>query len=60
MSSSFWWNDEDFNNVILNTYDPPNHDTYQVYLDSGNVGGGQDDLEEVFFFFVLFCFVCFF
>eukprot|EP00008_Paramoeba_atlantica_P005333 CAMPEP_0201488250 /NCGR_PEP_ID=MMETSP0151_2-20130828/17850_1 /ASSEMBLY_ACC=CAM_ASM_000257 /TAXON_ID=200890 /ORGANISM="Paramoeba atlantica, Strain 621/1 / CCAP 1560/9" /LENGTH=392 /DNA_ID=CAMNT_0047873507 /DNA_START=6 /DNA_END=1184 /DNA_ORIENTATION=+ len=46
MSSSFWWNDEDFNNVILNTYDPPNHDTYQVYLDSGNVGGGQDDLEE--------------
>lgn len=36
MSSSFWWNTEDFNNVIMKTYIPPkNPDESQFYLDSG-------------------------
>eukprot|EP00009_Paramoeba_aestuarina_P003539 CAMPEP_0201506858 /NCGR_PEP_ID=MMETSP0161_2-20130828/697_1 /ASSEMBLY_ACC=CAM_ASM_000251 /TAXON_ID=180227 /ORGANISM="Neoparamoeba aestuarina, Strain SoJaBio B1-5/56/2" /LENGTH=390 /DNA_ID=CAMNT_0047901081 /DNA_START=42 /DNA_END=1214 /DNA_ORIENTATION=+ len=46
MSSSFWWNSEDFDNTILNEYPPPDTSRYQVYLDSGNQGGGQDDVEE--------------
>ena len=34
MSSSFWWNYRDFNNVILDTYPKP--DDEKIYLDSGN------------------------
>jgi len=33
MSSSFWWNTEDFNNVILKNYPRPDKDT--LYVDSG-------------------------
>lgn len=39
MSSSFWWNSEDFNNKILsNKFDPKT----KVYLDSGDSGDSQD------------------
>jgi len=41
MSSSFWWNSEDFNNVILVKNPPP--DNLEVYLDSGNAGPDNDD-----------------
>jgi len=42
MSSSFWWNNEDFNNVVLNnTKVPPSLD---AYLDSGNAGPDNDDV----------------
>jgi len=34
MSSSFWWNYRDFNEVILATYPKPADET--IYLDSGN------------------------
>jgi predicted alpha/beta superfamily hydrolase len=40
MSSSFWWNNEDFNNKILSG------DKYisglKIYLDSGDSGPSQD------------------
>ncbi len=39
MSSSFWWNNEDFNNKILTT--SYNNKT-KVYLDSGDAGTMQD------------------
>eukprot|EP01095_Lingulamoeba_sp_RSL-Kostka_P007819 TRINITY_DN2548_c0_g1_i1.p1 TRINITY_DN2548_c0_g1~~TRINITY_DN2548_c0_g1_i1.p1 ORF type:complete len:390 (-),score=110.83 TRINITY_DN2548_c0_g1_i1:37-1206(-) len=35
MSSSFWWNTRDFNDVILATYPKPNN-LLEFYLDSGN------------------------
>ena len=40
MSSSFWWNSEDFNNKILKngTYTP----STSIYLDSGDSGNNQD------------------
>jgi predicted alpha/beta superfamily hydrolase len=39
MSSSFWWNSEDFTNKVLtNSY---NNNT-KVYLDSGDAGDSQD------------------
>jgi len=44
MSSSFWWNSEDFNNVILVKNSPPNN--LQVYLDSGNSGPDNDDVTQ--------------
>jgi len=44
MSSSFWWNNEDFNNVILVKYD--NAEGLDVYLDSGNSGPDNDDFNE--------------
>ena len=47
MSTSFWWNDEDFNNVILVEDPPPNPLTYTVYLDSGDSGDSQDDKPQV-------------
>mmetsp|Transcript_3227 Transcript_3227/g.8726 ORF Transcript_3227/g.8726 Transcript_3227/m.8726 type:complete len:391 (+) Transcript_3227:95-1267(+) len=47
MSSSFWWNNEDFDNVILVENPPPNTSTYEVYLDSGNKGfGSHDGMDE--------------
>lgn len=43
MSSSFWWNNEDFNNEILSDkYNPKT----KVYLDSGDQGDSQDDKYE--------------
>jgi predicted alpha/beta superfamily hydrolase len=42
MSSSFWWNSEDFNNVILvKKPKPSQRETF--YLDSGDSGDSQDD-----------------
>jgi len=42
MSSSFWWNNEDFTNIILNSSLPQNPVT--IYLDSGTSGEGNDDV----------------
>lgn len=41
MSSSFWWNNEDFKNKIVYTksYDP----STSLYLDSGDSGPSQDN-----------------
>jgi len=44
MSSSFWWNNEDFTNVIMNTSIPQYPLT--VYLDSGTSGEGNDDMTQ--------------
>jgi predicted alpha/beta superfamily hydrolase len=41
MSSSFFWNNEDFNNTVLSNWSTPN-DT-AMYLDSGDKGEGNDD-----------------
>jgi len=45
MSSSFWWNNEDFDNVILVKDSPPKQPV-DFYLDSGNAGPGNDDETE--------------
>ncbi len=39
MSSSFWWNNEDFNNKVLSS---AYNKTTNVYLDSGDAGTSQD------------------
>jgi len=39
MSSSFWWNSEDFNNQVLT---PDYNNRTKVYLDSGDAGDSQD------------------
>eukprot|EP01100_Stratorugosa_tubuloviscum_P004543 TRINITY_DN2141_c0_g1_i1.p1 TRINITY_DN2141_c0_g1~~TRINITY_DN2141_c0_g1_i1.p1 ORF type:complete len:401 (+),score=142.92 TRINITY_DN2141_c0_g1_i1:102-1304(+) len=44
MSSSFWWNTEDFNNDILNRSLP--QQDLLLYLDSGTSGDGNDDLPQ--------------
>jgi len=44
MSSSFWWNNEDFDNVVLNKFQPPSK--LVVYLDSGNSGIDDDDFNQ--------------
>lgn len=48
MSSSFWWNNESFNNTILET--PPSvgppHPDVVFYLDSGNAGPDNDDVVQ--------------
>lgn len=41
MSSSFWWNNQDFNNTILNNPKIPSG--VNIYLDSGNKGEDNDD-----------------
>jgi predicted alpha/beta superfamily hydrolase len=41
MSSSFWWNNEDFNNLILNSSTPQY--PVEIYLDDGTAGEGHDD-----------------
>lgn len=43
MSSSFWWNNQDFNNTILNKPTPP---ALHVYLDSGDSGPDNDDEQQ--------------
>jgi predicted alpha/beta superfamily hydrolase len=42
MSSSFWWNNEDFNNQILVNHPVPNSDV-KIYIDSGDSGNDNDD-----------------
>jgi len=44
MSSSFWWNSEDFNHVILVDNPFPINTTF--YLDSGNAGIDNDDVTQ--------------
>lgn len=39
MSSSFWWNSEDFTNKVLTAY---YNNSTRVYLDSGDAGDSQD------------------
>lgn len=41
MSSSFWWNNQDFNNTILNLRPIPKDTIF--YLDSGDSGPDNDD-----------------
>jgi predicted alpha/beta superfamily hydrolase len=44
ISSSFWWNNEDFNNTVLNKPRKTESNPQTVfYLDSGDQGEGQDD-----------------
>jgi predicted alpha/beta superfamily hydrolase len=43
MSSSFWWNNEDFNETILTTKSSPLPNLI-VYVDSGDSGPSQDDM----------------
>jgi len=45
MSSSFWWNSEDFNNVILVNRAKPSKNSI-FYLDSGNTGPSNDDVTQ--------------
>lgn len=40
MSSSFWWNNQDFNGTILSRANMPKPSALEVYLDSGNSGAG--------------------
>lgn len=42
MSSSFWWNNEDFNNQILVNHPTPNNHV-TIYIDSGDSGNDNDD-----------------
>jgi len=44
MSSSFWWNNEDFNNIIIN--DSMVQAPVTIYVDSGTSGEGNDDMEQ--------------
>jgi predicted alpha/beta superfamily hydrolase len=48
MSSSFWWNSEDFNNTVLEHPPPagPAHPDVVFYLDSGNAGPDNDDVVQ--------------
>lgn len=47
MSSSFWWNNESFNNTILETHAPGVFPpVVAVYLDSGNAGPDNDDFNQ--------------
>jgi predicted alpha/beta superfamily hydrolase len=43
MSSSFWWNNEDFNNAVITNY----YNTNTVlYLDSGDSGPSEDSKNQ--------------
>ncbi len=48
MSSSFWWNSEDFNNTVLQHAPPvgPSKPDVVFYLDSGNAGPDNDDVVQ--------------
>lgn len=43
MSSSFWWNNEDFNNSVIPSAPPPH---VGMYLDSGDAGPDNDDVNQ--------------
>lgn len=45
MSSSFWWNDEDFLKDLLQRLPKPNHPV-KIYLDSGDTGKLRDDYTQ--------------
>jgi len=44
MSSSFWWNSEDFRTVVIPSVPPPA--TTSLYLDSGDAGPDDDDKNQ--------------
>ena len=47
MSSSFWWNSEDFNGQVLPSHAPPAPPTDTVfYLDSGDSPVADDDAHQ--------------
>ena len=46
MSSSFWWNNKDFNSRILRNGTTKTRSSSAFYLDSGNEGPGKDDEAE--------------
>jgi len=46
MSPSFWWNREDFNNVIIPKYQNPLPGT-RMYIDVGGVNDGREETETV-------------
>jgi predicted alpha/beta superfamily hydrolase len=49
MSSSFWWNNQDFNNTVMRKWPgpaDPSSTAHRFYLDSGNAGPGKDDVVE--------------
>jgi predicted alpha/beta superfamily hydrolase len=46
MSSSFWWNGQDFNHTVLGRVAPAPLPNVTFYLDSGNAGPDQDDEVE--------------
>jgi len=43
MSSSFWWNNKDFNNIVMKNKTPEN---IEFYLDSGNQGPSKDGMQD--------------
>lgn len=43
MSSSFWWNSEDFNNTVIPDHAVP---LGAIYVDSGNAGPDDDDVVQ--------------
>jgi len=45
MSTSFWWNNQDFNNTVMLNYTAPLN-TLVSYLDSGNAGPDNDDYNQ--------------
>lgn len=46
MSSSFWWDSQDFNNVVLEAPPAGGPPKVKFYLDSGDSGPGKDDKTE--------------
>jgi len=46
MSSSFWWNSEDFLHTVLKKGARPSSTPPSIYVDSGTAGPGQDDEAE--------------
>lgn len=46
MSSSFWWNSEDFLGTVVKQHPTPAPTGLHVYLDSGNTGPGNDSVTQ--------------
>lgn len=46
MSSSFWWNNEDFNSTIIPKY-KDHLPTTRMYIDVGGISDGRDETENV-------------
>jgi len=46
MSSSFWWNNNDFDHIILVNYSNPVPIEIGIYLDSGGCGANEDSRQD--------------
>jgi predicted alpha/beta superfamily hydrolase len=46
MSSSFWWADEDFENVMMPSHDVPSAPHSHIYMDSGTGSKGERDCTQ--------------